>query len=137
MGELALELTRRPAGVAERDKALVGAALVADVAQDLAARCHGDVAVDVEGVGAMIVGAVEDKADVRLHWAPGEDANRSRNARVILAERLEEPRQRPISDRPIDDDAERAIAIMPHHQDHRLQKARIAHGGRSDQKLPG
>ena len=38
MGELALELTRRPAGVAERDEALVGAALVADVAQDLAAR---------------------------------------------------------------------------------------------------
>src|SRR5262245_17874108 len=92
MGELTLELTRRPAGVAEGDEALAGAALVAHVAQDLAARGHGDAAVDVDGVGAMIIGAMEDKADVRLHRAAGEEAHRSRNARVIVAQRFEEPR---------------------------------------------
>src|SRR5262245_23495231 len=51
MGELALELARRPAGVAECDQALARAAMVADVAQDLVARRHRDAAVDDGGVG--------------------------------------------------------------------------------------
>src|SRR5262249_13355230 len=61
--ELALELARPPAGVAECDQALARAAMVGNVAQDLAARRHRDAAVDVDGVGAMVFGAVHHEAD--------------------------------------------------------------------------
>src|SRR5262249_22303106 len=75
VGELALELARPPAGVAECDQALARAAMVGDVAQDLAARRHRDAAVDVDGVGAMVFGAVDHKADLGLHRTAGEDAH--------------------------------------------------------------
>src|SRR5262245_22335108 len=87
LGELALELARRPAGIAECDEALGRAALVADVAQDLAARGHGEAAVDVERVRATIVGAVHHKADIGLDGTA--------------------------SQRAIDDDTERAVAVVP------------------------
>src|SRR5262249_52770406 len=64
VGKLALELARRPAGVAECDEAFARAAMVADVAQDLEARRHRDAAIDVDGVGAMVFGAVDHKADL-------------------------------------------------------------------------
>src|SRR5215813_10359472 len=92
VGELALELARRPAGVAECDQALARAAMVADVAQDLAARRHRDAAVDVDGVGAMVFGAVDHKADIGLYRTAGEDAHLSRNRRVLLAERFQKLR---------------------------------------------
>src|SRR4029077_655791 len=78
VGKLALELARRPAGIAECDEALARAAMVADVAQDLEARRPRDAAVDVDGVGAMVFGAVDHKADLGLHRTAGEDAHLSR-----------------------------------------------------------
>src|SRR5262249_21396527 len=89
VGELALELARRPAGVAECDQALARTAMVADVAQDLVARRHRDAAVDVDGAGAMVFGAVDHKADIGLYRTAGEDAHLSRNRRVLLAERFQ------------------------------------------------
>src|SRR5258707_12154106 len=65
--KLALELARRPAGVAECDEALAGAVMVADVAQDLEARRHRPAAVDVDGVGPMLLRPVDHKADLGLH----------------------------------------------------------------------
>src|SRR5262249_61712899 len=83
VGEFALELPRRPAGVAECDQALVRAAMVADIAQDLAARRHRDAAVDVDGVGAMIFSAVNHKADLGLYRTAGDDAHLSRHPRGL------------------------------------------------------
>src|SRR5262249_60077685 len=85
--ELALELARPPAGVAECDQALARAAMVADVAQDLAARRHRDAAVDVDGVGAMGFGAVHHEADLWLHRTARAGAYLSRGRRGLPAER--------------------------------------------------
>src|SRR5215472_8545246 len=137
VGKLALELARRPAGVAECDEALARAAMVADVAQDLEARRHRDAAVDVDGVGAMVFGTMDHEADLGLHWTAAEDAHLSRHRRVLLAEHLQNAREGPLPNGPIDDDAERTVAVVPHHQDHGVLKARIAHRGRSDQELTG
>src|SRR5262249_50000240 len=88
--KLALELARRPAGIAEGDQAVAGPALVADVAKDLGAGGHGEAAVDVERVGTMIIGAVDHKADAGLDGAARENPHRSGNRRVLVAERREQ-----------------------------------------------
>src|SRR6266568_9551676 len=87
LGELAFELARRPAGIAERDETLGRAALVADVAQDLAARCHGEAGVDVDRIRATIISTVHHKADVGLDGTAGKNAHRAGGRRILLAER--------------------------------------------------
>src|SRR5215467_14657751 len=72
--QLALELARSPAGIAEGDQTLHRPAVVGDVAQNLAARRHGHVAVEVEGAAGAVIAAVEDKSEFRLHWSAHEDA---------------------------------------------------------------
>src|SRR5215470_6200085 len=72
-GELAFELTRSPTRVAERKEALRGAPIVPDVAQDLSVRRHRHAPVDLEGLVEMILGAVDDKAELLLHRPAGKD----------------------------------------------------------------
>jgi hypothetical protein len=58
-------------------------------------------------------------------------------AATVLPDRREQGGERTLARRHVDDDAERALAIMPHDQDDRMVEARIAHVGRRDQQLPG
>src|SRR5215471_18869713 len=65
-GELAFQLARSPAGIAEREEALFRTPVAADVAQDLSARRHRHASVDRQGLLAPIFGTVHDKTQFRL-----------------------------------------------------------------------
>src|SRR6516164_8780401 len=80
-GQFAFELARSPARVAKRKKALLGAAVVTDVAQDLTARRHRHMSVDLDGLVAPVFGAVHDKAELRLDRTAGEYAQSALDTR--------------------------------------------------------
>src|SRR4029077_3737105 len=65
--DLGIELTWRPAGIAERKKALLRPLIPADRAQDLKRRRYVNIAVNSEGRLFLIVGCVEHKASTRFH----------------------------------------------------------------------
>src|SRR5262249_52331778 len=111
--ELALELARRPTRIAECNQALLRTFGIADVAQYVAPRGHGDAGADGEGRRPVIVGAVNDEADLGLHRTAGEDADIAGGGAVLLAGRVEQECERPFADQPIDDDAERAVLVVP------------------------
>src|ERR1700683_562072 len=67
--KLVVELRRSPAGVSESDQALPRALAQADVAQDLRPACKRNAPIDVHVVVAVIVGAVQNKADLRIERA--------------------------------------------------------------------
>src|SRR5262245_61297935 len=73
--QLGFQLAGRPAGVAERDQGFPGALVAGDVAQDLQAGGDRQVGIDRKGVLAIVVGAVDDKADLGLHRPTGKDAD--------------------------------------------------------------
>ncbi len=111
--------------------------MVADVAQHVRVAGHRDAAVDIDGAGAVIVGAVNDEADLGLHGAAGEQPNGALGALAVDAEGVQQLRDRQFLAGPVDHDAERAILVVLHHQDDRVLKSRVAHLGRGDQKLAG
>src|SRR5947207_10362019 len=78
-GEFARELSRSPAGVAERKEALRGAPIVPDVTQDLSVRRHRYASIDLEGLVEAIFGTVDDKAELLLHRPAGKDPHIPRN----------------------------------------------------------
>src|SRR5262249_5899042 len=65
-GHLVGELPRSPACIAEREQALFGAMMMADVLQDLRARGHRHAAVDGQRVRQAIIGGMDDKAELGL-----------------------------------------------------------------------
>src|SRR5260370_22363942 len=111
--QLALELAGSPAGIAEREEALLGTLTMADVEEDLTARGHCHAAIDIDGLGAPIFGAVEDKAEFRLHWAAGEDAHDARYAGVIMTGRLQQGRNRALADRAVYHDPQSSLLVVP------------------------
>src|SRR5215471_754446 len=135
--DFVLKLTGPPARIAERNKTLRRALVVADVEENLAARGHGHAPIDVDGARATIVGRMHDEADFRLDWTAGEDAHRTCDRHILLAKRLQQACQRALLDRQIDDDAECAVTVVLDHQDNGVGKARVAHAWRSDQQLTG
>src|SRR5580704_4190330 len=135
--ELALKLTGSPAGIAEREQALLGALMMADVEQDLTARRHRHAAVDIDGLGAPIFGAMDDKTEFRLHRAAGEDAQNARYVGVIMTGRLQQGRNRALADRAVYHDPQGALLVVPYHQDDGVSKTRIADRRCRDQQLPG
>jgi hypothetical protein len=64
-GELIVKLLWRPAGIAERDQALFWPMPNPDIAQHLGGIAQGHVAIDVERVRPVILGAVKGKGDIR------------------------------------------------------------------------
>src|SRR5215468_449490 len=75
--DLAFELARRPARIAERDHALLRTLADADIAQDFAVHGHRHVTIDIKRLPRVIVRAVNDEAELGLHRAAGEQAHRS------------------------------------------------------------
>ena len=100
-------------------------------------RGERDAAVDVDGVVAVIVGAVEDKADLGIDRPAEKHAHVAVDAARIGAERVEQAGDRTLAERPIDDDAERAVVIVLRHQDDGVLERRAAQCRRRDQKLAG
>ena len=135
--QFAFELARSPTGVAERDETLSGASMVTDVAQHLGIGCHRHAAIDIDGAGTMVVGTVHDEAGLRLHRPAGEQAHAALAALAVEPERIQQFRHRQLPGRTVDGDPQRAVLVVPHHQDDRVAEARIAHLGRGDQKLAG
>src|SRR5262245_6632983 len=131
--QLALELPGSPAGVAECHQALFRASVHGDVAQDLAARRHRQLGVDRHGIGTAIFGAMDHEAAIGLDWTAGEKAHVPYCPIRLLAERLEQRRERALLQGAIDDDAHGTAAIVPHEHDDGLIEARVAHAGRSNQ----
>src|SRR5262245_17790822 len=134
---LAFELARCPARIAKQDHALLRALADADVAQDLPIHGHRHATIDVKRLCRVIVRTVNDEAELGLHRAAREQAHRSIHRRSLVTQRLKELRQRTLSSQPIDDQPERAILVVPRHQDHGALEARIAHRGRRHQELAG
>src|SRR6516162_4018240 len=62
---LVVELRRRPAGIAERDQALLRSLSAADIAQHLAGIAQRHAAVDLGGVRSAVVGAVQREGGIR------------------------------------------------------------------------
>lgn len=85
----------------------------------------------------MIIRAVDHEADLGLDRAAVIDAQAAGGGAVLLADGLEQARQRSLSERPVDHDAERPTGAMTHQQDDGVIEARIAQCGRSDQELAG
>src|SRR5215813_5973982 len=117
-GELVVELLRPPAGIAECDQALLWPMAGADVAQYFGGIAQGHAAVDVTRVRPMILGAVQRKSDVRADWSAEKYQHAIAHARAISAERGKDSSDRTPRHRPVDDDAERAVAIMLRDHDH-------------------
>ena len=96
----------------------------------------GDAAIDIERLGNPIVGAVDDETDLRLDRATAKDAHGarhiSRNLGTLVADRGQKFGQGPFARRPVDDDAESAVPIVPQHQNHGVVEARVAHRRRCD-----
>src|SRR6266851_254876 len=102
--EFTLELAGRPARIAEENEALLRSPVVADVAQDLGRRGHRHAPVNVDGFGAAIIGAVDDKADLRRHRTAREHAHAAVGRVFLLTERLENTCERTLSQWPIEDE---------------------------------
>src|ERR1700751_4726710 len=135
--ELAPKLTGPPAGIAEREEALLGALIMADVEQDLTARRHRHAAVDIDGLGAPIFDAVDDKTELRLHRAAGEDAQNADYVEVIMTGRLQQGCNRALADRAVYHDPQGAFVVVPYHQNDGMSKTRIADRRCRNQQLPG
>jgi hypothetical protein len=84
--QLAFELPWCPSGITERHQALLRASVGGDVAQDLTARRHRHVSVDLHGIGAAVFGAVEHEAELGLHRTAGENTHVARRPVGLLAE---------------------------------------------------
>src|ERR1700741_3110168 len=81
--KFAFELIWLPTRVTKGDKTLVGALSVADVAQNLQARCHGYATIDVEGFRPTILWTVQHETDLRLDRASREDTDAPRNPGIL------------------------------------------------------
>ena len=133
--ELTFELARRPTCVAESDQCFFRADLMTDVAKHLLAWGHGGQLFHSDGVGAIVVSAVYDKADPRLHGAAREDPHITFDSAVALTKKPKELRQGTFPERAIYCDAEGAVLAVLHHKDDRAAKARIANRRGGDQNL--
>ena len=92
--ELNFELTRRPTCVAESDQCFLRAGLVTDVTKHVPTWRNGGEFADSDGVGAIVVSAVYDEADSRLHRAAREDLHFTFSGSVTLAKKPKKLRQR-------------------------------------------
>ena len=106
-----------------------------DVAQHVGRRCERNLAVDIDGIGEMIVGAVDDKADLGTDRPAEKDAHVVRHSGRIEAEGLQQTRDRPLAERPVDDDTQRALATMLSHQDNRAFEWRTLQCRRRNEEL--
>jgi hypothetical protein len=109
---------------------------MADVKQDLTARGHRHTAIDIDGLGAPILGAVDDKAEFRLHRTAGEDAHDAGYSGVIMTGRLEQGCNRALANRAVYHDPKGALLVVAHHQDDGVGKTRIADRRCCDQQCP-
>src|SRR5262245_22295051 len=134
---LAFELALCPARIAEHDHTFLRALADADVAQDFAIHGHRNVTISIKRLRGVIVGAVNDEAELGLHRAAREQTHRSVPRRALVTHRLEQLRQRTLGGEPIDDQPEDALLVVPRHQNHGARKARIAHRWRRHQELAG
>src|SRR5271169_2399134 len=107
MVDLAFELSWSPAGIAKGEKALLRPLVVADVAQDLLVRGHRHDA-DGKGVGAMVLGAVHDKTELRLDRAAGKDQEAAVDPGGLITGPLQQALDGALFYRAVDDDAESA-----------------------------
>jgi len=78
---------------------------------------------------------VQHEADIGFDRPAGIDRDLAAGAIGFLSELLQQLRQRLVLDRPVDDKAEGAAAVMLHDQDDRVIEARIVHPRRRDQEL--
>src|SRR3984957_15293907 len=90
--QFAFRLPPPPTRVTEPDKTLPWTLVVTDVAQHVRIAGHRDAAIDIDGAGAVIVGAVHDEPDLRLHRPAGIQANSAIAALAVEAERGEQLR---------------------------------------------
>src|SRR5262245_19779409 len=91
--ELTFELTRCPTCVAKSDQCFLWPGLVTDVAKYFPAWGDGGELLHSNGGGALVVRAVYDEADTRLHGAAGEDLHISFSRSVALAKKSKQLRQ--------------------------------------------
>src|SRR5579883_3210965 len=77
---LIVELRGRPSGIAESDQALARSMAEADVAQHIGSRRQRDMAVDVNGIGAAVLGVVDDNFFFRDARATEKDPHRALHA---------------------------------------------------------
>ena len=71
--DLVVELVRRPAGIAERDQALLRTLAASDIAQHLGGIGQRHAAIDIDCVRPAIIGAMQRKGDTRAHRAAEEN----------------------------------------------------------------
>src|SRR5207245_1959731 len=81
--------------------------------------------IDIEGLVQPVFGAVNDKAELLLHWPAGKYPQVPRNSRNVLPGPLQQARDRALADRSVDDDPERSLAVVSHHQDDGVGKSPI------------
>ena len=135
--ELLLELAGGPAGVAERHQDVRRTFAAADRFEDVL-RCR-EAELVAEGERRLPVAerTVQHEAAVDLD-RPAE--HHRRFAQRLVAERhvdlLEQRRQRHL-DRPVDDEAERALGVVLADVGQRMGEVRIRHAGHGDQEMMG
>ena len=96
--ELGLQLPRAPAGIAERYQAFLRADFVGDIAEDVEACGHSHVPVDVERLGAMVFGTMDNEA-MRGLYGPAEiDGDGFGRGTLVLAERMQQRCERLLAD---------------------------------------
>ncbi len=135
--EFVFQLARSPTGIAKRHDRFVRPFVSGNVAQHLAARCHREAPVDAYRFGTLVFGAVQDEAALRLDRAARENAHIALCACRCFTKHFEDLRHGTLVDRPVDDDAERAGVVVPHHQNDGAGEAWIAHRRGGNQHLPG
>src|SRR5215470_1745329 len=121
--ELTVELTRSPTCVAKCNQCFLRAGLATDVAKYLPARGDSGELLHSDGVGAIVVRAVYDQADSRLHRPSREDLHVTFGRNVALAQKAKKLRQRMLPEWPIYCDTERAVLAVLHHENNRAAKA--------------
>ena len=92
LGDFSLQLARPPAGIAKGEKHLFRPFVVADVAQDLLIGGHRYLAADRQRSGIVIVRAVHDKAEFRLHRSAGKHFEAAFEPRRVIAGRFQQTR---------------------------------------------
>ena len=134
---LVVELRRTPAGIAERHQDFARPLAVADVAQHIGRRGERDLAVDIDGVGEVIVGAVDDKADLGTDRPAEKDPHVVCYSGRIDAEGLQQAGDRPLAERTIDDDTQRTLVAMLRHQNDGALEWRALQCRRRNEQLAG
>ncbi len=136
-GDLRLELTRRPAGVAEREQRPLLSPAVSDGIEDRGIPGQRDPVTDDAARGDGPVRGVKDQRDSRLHGTAEMDSDRAGDSRGVPSQPAEELGEGNVAHRPVHHEAHGAVAVMAKHVDDRALKARVPESFRGHQEASG